>query len=409
MRIVKLSVLWLIVVGMTASTAGAADWPFWLGPDHDGKSADKGLLKSWPAGGPRLLWKAQGIGSGYSSATVADQTVYVTGDIDGKLIISAFDLEGKPLWTAEHGQAWGGDPSGCRSSCVIDGGKLYLISGQGLIGCHDAKTGKMLWTREMVKDFGGSVPGWGYAESVLIYKDMAVVTPGRKNCMVALDKTSGQPIWKSQGFSAEANYGSILPVTFEGVELFIVGTAAGIVAFDAKTGRMHWSNNFSAGNTANCPTPAYSDGYVVWANGYGKGGICLKLRKSGQQVLADVAYTTNDLDCHHGGYIIEDGYIYGNHADGWVCLELKTGRKMWFDRAGKIGKGSIAYADGMLYLYSENNGNLALASFSPKGLTVKGMVNVRGSGPSWSHPVIAGGRLYVRYDSNLYCFDVKAP
>ena len=189
-----------------------------------------------------------------------------------------------------------------------------------------------------------------------------------------------------------------------GIPQIITGTNQGVVAGRAGSGEVLWKNGFAAGNTANCPTPAYSDGYVFWANGYGKGGICMKLDDNGG---ASEAYTTRDMDCHHGGYILHDGYVYGNDGGVWKCLDLKTGEQKWAERA--VGKGSVVWADGMLYLFSEENGQAALATCSPKGLEIKGQVKVDGEGPSWAHPVVIGGRLYLRYDKNLYCFDVKSP
>jgi outer membrane protein assembly factor BamB len=398
--------LTLLAALATAATPRAVPdpgWPDWLGPHRDGKSADTGLLGEWPAAGPKLLWKAEGIGVGFSSVAVVGGKVYITGDKEGKLRISAFDLSGQPLWTADHGQAKGG-PDGSRASPVIDQGNLYLLNGHGLVGCYDAATGSKKWTRE-AKEFGGSSGGWGYAESVLIYKNLALFKPGGKNCMVALDKTSGETVWKSSEFDAGAEYGSSIVVTFQGHPTIVSGSNRGIFAVDAADGKLLWSNFFSAGNTANCPTPAYADGHVFWANGYGRGGICLNLKVEDDQVKADVAWLTRDMDCHHGGYVIHEGYIYGNHDRGWACLDLKTGKRMWNERG--VGKGSLCFADGMLYLFSENDGQAALATCSPEGLRLTGKVKVKGAGPSWAHPVVAGGRLYLRYDTNLYCFDVK--
>jgi outer membrane protein assembly factor BamB len=387
---------------LTAATAEAS-WPGWLGKNRDGKSSDVGLLKEWPDDGPKLLWKADDIGVGFSSVAVAGSVVYISGDHDGKLWIFAFDRDGKQLWKTDFGRSRGG-PDGSRSSPVIDGGNLYLVSGNGLIGCFDAAGGEKKWSHD-AKEFGGSSGGWGYAESVLIYKNMAIFKPGGKNCIVALDKTSGETLWKSSGFQAGPEYGSSIAVTFESQPMIITGTNRGIFAVDADQGALLWSNDWSAGNTANCPTPAYADGYVFWSNGYGKGGICLKLKKEEGKVTADVAWTTHDLVCHHGGYIIHEGCIYGNHNDGWACLDLKTGEKKWNEKA--VGKGSLCFADGMLYLFSEHNGQAALATCSPEGLKLQGKVKVKGDGPSWAHPVVAGGRLYLRYDKHLYCFDVK--
>jgi outer membrane protein assembly factor BamB len=385
-----------------AETA-AGDWPDWQGPNRDGKSPDTGLLKQWPSQGPRLLWKAEGIGVGFSSVAVAAGRVYITGDKDGKLMIFALDLDGKPLWNAEHGNGRGG-PDGSRASAVVDGGNLYLLGGNGLVGCYDSADGRRRWSRE-ANEFGGSPGGWGYAESVLIYKDKVLFKPGGKNCLVALDKTSGQTVWQSTSFEAGPEYGSSIAVTFQGHPMIVTGTNQGIFAVDAETGGRLWSNDWSAHNTANCPTPAYSNGYVFWSNGYGKGGICLKLKLDGDKVAADVAWTTHDLVCHHGGYLIHDGYIYGNHEGGWTCLELATGKRVWQERG--VGKGSLCFADGMLYLFGENGGQAALATCSPAGLQLAGKVKVKGSGPSWAHPVVVGGRLYLRYDTTLYCFDVR--
>jgi outer membrane protein assembly factor BamB len=185
--------------------------------------------------------------------------------------------------------------------------------------------------------------------------------------------------------------------------MIVAGTHDGIFGVNAHSGALLWSNKFAAGNTANCNTPAYSDDHVFWANGYGKGGVCLKLEAGGK---ASEAWTTHDMDCHHGGYIIDKGYIYGNNGSGWTCLDLRTGEKKWSENG--VGKGSLCWADGMLYLFSESHGAAALATCSPDGLKIEGRLNVDGEGPSWAHPVVIGGRLYLRYDTTLYCFDVRA-
>jgi outer membrane protein assembly factor BamB len=387
------------------TSAADADWPGWRGPNRDGKSLDRGLLKEWPTDGPKLLWKTEVIGVGFSSVAVSGGKVYISGDQDGKLMLFAFSRDGQLLWKVEHGKSRGG-PEGSRATPVIDNRNLYLLNGHGLIGCFDANTGDLKWSHT-AKEFGGSPGGWGYAESVLIYKNKAVFKPGGENCVVALDKTSGQTLWTSSGFEAGPEYSSCLLVTFEDVPMIVSGSNRGIFAVEAETGKILWSNDWSARNTANCPTPAYADGYVFWSNGYGKGGICLKLKKQGDKVTAEQAWTTKELTCHHGGYIIHQGHIYGNHEGGWACLELATGKRQWFERA--VGKGSLCFADAMLYLFSETGGLAGLATCSPEGLELKGRVKVAGKGPSWAHPVVSGGRLYLRYDTNLYCFDVKRP
>ena len=399
------AVICVLTATLLSSRAVAEDWPGWRGPHRDGKSPDNGLLKEWPAEGPELLWKIDGIGNGFSNVSVTGGMVYTTGDVGDKLVIFAFDLNGKPKWRINHGSAYTRSHSGSRSTPMIDDGNLYLVSGNGLVGCYEARTGEQKWTIRM-REFGGGVPGWGYAESVLIYDNLAVVTPGGENCIVALEKATGRTVWTSQGFKAGAQYSSCYAFTYQGVPMIVNGTREGIVCVDPKNGRVLWSNPFSARNTANGPTPIFSDGYVFWANGYRKGGICFKLTITGDQVSAEEAWRTKDMDCHHGGYIVHDGYIYGNHGGSWVCLDLKTGEKKWQERG--VRKGSVCFADGMLYLFGERGGEAGLATCSPQGMQMRGTFNVQGSGPSWAHPVVIGGRLYLRYDSNLYCYDVRA-
>ena len=402
---VVLAFLLVVLASSTIAAGDEAEWPCWRGPNRDGKSPDTNLLKRWPQGGPELLWQVNGLGGGFSIVAVTGGTVYTTGDVGDELVLFAFDMNGKSKWKVPVDRAWTRSHPGSRSTPTIDSGRLYLLSGNGVLVCMDAKNGKLNWSKNM-KDFGGKSGGWGYAESVLIYKDLAIVKPGSENCIVALNKTSGEPVWKSTGFKAGPEYSSCYPFDYGNTSIITTGTRSGIVGVSAKTGEMLWLNNWSAGNTANCPDPQYADGYVFWANGYGKGGVCLKLTTVDGKVAADEAWTTKDMVCHHGGYIIHEGYIYGNNGGGWSCLDLKSGEEKWNERA--VGKGSLCFADGMLYLFGERDGKAALATCSPEGMEVRGNVTVKGSGPSWAHPVVIGGRLYLRYADNLYCFNVKA-
>jgi outer membrane protein assembly factor BamB len=382
-----------------AVAAAGPEWPCFRGPNHDGKSPDTGLLKQWPEAGPKLLWKIDTIGKGFSSVSVAGGTIYTSGEDGDKLTLYALDMDGKQKWKASAGGVCNNHP-GSRASPTVDGANVYLLSGDGLLGCYDAKTGSRKWSRQ-ASSMGGRPGGWGYAESPLIHGNVVIFKPGGSGCIVALNKTTGEKVWASKGFSAGPEYGCCLPVMFGNALQIVTGTRAGLVSVNGATGELLWENSFSANNTANCPTPAFADGHVFWANGYGKGGVCVKLNGT----KADEVWTTTDMVCHHGGYIIEGGLIYGNNGNGWACLDLKTGAKKW--SAQGVGKGSLCWADGMLYLFSERNGQAALATCSPDGLDIKGRVQVAGSGPSWAHPVVIGGRLYLRYDTNLYCYNVR--
>ena len=428
MRTVRIAVsvmVMCLLVGQVCAAAKPGEWPWWRGPNRDGKSPDTGLLKQWPQGGPKKLWQADDIGKGFSTVSVSNGLIYTTGDAGGKvsegggggrrrrrpsvtggrLMLFAFDMKGELQWKQDIDAAWTGSRPGCRATPTIDGDRLYLLSGNGVITCRDAKTGREKWTKN-TGNFGGRSGTWGYAESILILGKLAIVKPGGSKCIVALDKTTGATVWTSSGFSAGPEYSSCLPFTYQGKLCITTGTRSGIVCVDAKDGTKLWSNSWCSGNTANCPDPAYADGHVFWANGYGKGGICMKLKVADGKVAADEAWTTRDMVCHHGGYIILDGYIYGNNSNGWACLNLKTGEKKWYERG--VGKGSACWADGMMYLFSESDGKAGLAKCTPDGFEMKGTFSVKGSGPSWAHPVVIGGRLYLRYDTHLYCFDVKA-
>lgn len=395
----------MICITVTTSIGKANEWPWWRGPNRDGKSPDTGLLKEWPDGGPKLLWQVDGLGQGFATVSVSGGSIYTTGDVDDKLSLFAFDMNGKQKWKVQIDKAWTKNHPGSRSTPSVDNDRLYILSGNGILACLDTKTGRLKWSKDL-QSFGGKPGGWGYAESVLIYDNFAIAKPGGDNCVMAFDKLTGDVIWQSKTFNAGPEYSSCVPFTHNQIPLIATGTRKGIVCLSAKTGEVLWNNDWSANNTANCPDPVYADGHIFWANGYKKGGICLRLGNSGNQISAKEAWTTNDMVCHHGGYIVHEGYIYGNNGSGWSCLELKTGKLKWNEKA--VGKGSLCFADGMLYLYGEKGGKAALATCSPDGMEIKGTVTVQGSGTSWAHPVVIGGRLYLRYADNLYCFDVKA-
>jgi outer membrane protein assembly factor BamB len=381
-------------------TAAVIDWPCFRGANHDGKSTDTGLLKEWPAGGPKKLWQFSGLGTGFSTVSVSGGTLYTSGDVEGQLMLFALDMDGKLKWKITHDRAWEKSYPGSRSTPTVNNERVYLVSGHGLIGCYDAKSGAKVWTRTM-QELGGSTPNWGYAESVLIDGSSAIVTPGGAGCITALDKVTGKTLWQSKGFEGGAHYSSCIAFTFEGKRFVAVGTAEGLFCVDAATGEKSFFNPYSARNTANIPSPAFADGYVFWSTGTGKGGICLKLGPNG----AEEAWKTSELSSHHGGFIIHEGFIYGNHKNGVACLDLKTGQQKWFDKTP--GKGSLTFADGMLYLFAENDGAVTLAPASPNGMKCSGQFSVAGEGPSWAYPVVTGGCLYLRYGTTLYCFDVK--
>ncbi len=393
---------------LTAAFASrAADWPTFLGPNRDGLSPDTGLLKQWPADGPSLLWKNEGVGPGWSSVAVVDGCVYTTGNESGnQMLVCLDDKTGKVRWRAVQGPASSHNKyPGARATPTVDEGRIYLTGGDGRLTCQNAKDGKIIWSKDLRGDFGGKVGAWQYAESVTVLGKLAIVTPGGEHPVVALDKFTGTQVWASDK-PATAGYASLLPVTLNGSTVLINGTQSGLLAIDAKTGKEIYRNAFAANNVANAPTPAYSDGHLFWAVGYRKGGICLKVANSGGSWNFSDAWTTGDFACHPGNYVVVNGRAYGKGKGGLVCADLKTGETLWTERGGA---GQVTWADGLLYSFADQGGRLTLIDPSaPEGGRVKGSIQVAGSGNSWSHPVVVNGRLYVRYDTNVYCFDVKA-
>ncbi|NCO33130.1 MAG: hypothetical protein AUJ92_11135 [Armatimonadetes bacterium CG2_30_59_28] len=382
----------------------SGEWTQWRGPNRDGKSPDVGLLKTWPQGGPPQGWRATGIGVGYSSVAVSNGTVYISGDIGDSLMLTALDTMGKKKWQVRHGPSWNTNPAGSRGSPVVDSGRVYLLSAQGLLNCYDAPTGAGVWQVDLKRDFGGVQEQWGYSESPLIYGNLLIVTPGGRNCIVALNKATGQPVWGSTGLADTAHHASAIAVEFQGLPMIVQMLKGGMVAADARNGRFLWRCARAVGGAA-CASPVYSNGYCFGATGYNNGGACVRLQAVGGTVQAQPLWETKDMICHHGGYVIHDGYIYGNHLEGWSCLELGTGRVMWNARG--VGKGSLCFADGMLYTFSERGGQVGLVQATPQGFQQTGQFAVSGQGQSWAYPVVIGGRLYLRYGDNLYCYDVR--
>ncbi|MBI3920050.1 MAG: PQQ-like beta-propeller repeat protein [Armatimonadetes bacterium] len=390
----------------TPLPAESGEWTQWRGPNRDGRSSDKGLLKAWPAGGPLLLWKATGIGTGYSTVAVSKGLIYASGDVGENLVLTAMDAKGIVKWKVNHDLCWLKDPPGARGSPVVNSGKVYLLSTHGQLKCYDASDGTVKWAVHLARELEGNQQGWGYAESPLIYKDVVIVTPGGRNCIVALNKDTGKLVWASSGLSDAAHHSSCIAADVQGHPIIVQMVAGGMVGVDATNGRFLWRSARAVGGAA-CASPIYADGYCFGATGYGNGGVCVRLSVENDTVRAQPVWETKQMICHHGGYLVHEGYLYGNHNEGWSCLELATGKVVWQDRG--VGKGSLCFADGMLYTFAEQGGVVGLVTAKPDGFEQTGRSQVGGRGPSWAYPVVIGGRLYLRYADNLYCFDVRGP
>jgi outer membrane protein assembly factor BamB len=389
---------------------GAADWPQWRGPNRDGLSSETGLLKQWPEGGPKLLWTAKGIGTGFATVSVADGLIYTAGNVGSDTLITAIDLDGKTKWQAKNGKACTADSPGSRGTPTLNDGKLYHENADGDVICLDAKSGEKVWALNVLKEFNGRNIQWALAESLLIDGDNLIACPGGPEAaVVALDKKTGKTVWVCKG-ARDDKPGYASPIVFEhkGLRQIVTMTSLAAIGVNAKTGDLLWRHPHKTDYDANIPTPILHEGCVFIDSGYGSGGALLKLNVEGEKCSVERVWSTKALDNHHGGVILVNGYLYGsNHGGKWVCLDFKTGEQKY--AAGGVGKGSLTYADGMLYTYSEG-GTAGLVKATPEGHEVISKFNVPkgGKGPHWPHPVVCGGRLYLRHADALHAYDVKA-
>ena len=392
-----------------ASPAPAADWPTWRGPKRDGISTETGLLKQWPAGGPPLAWKTRGCGAGFASVSVADGRVITLGDGPDGARVVAFSTEGQPLWESEVIGRPGGDFKGGKSTPALDDGLVYVLGQFGDLVCLDAKSGKVRWKKNLTTDFGGRMQQWNFTESPLVDGNKLLVTPGGgQGTMVALDKKTGATLWQSKQWTDDTAYSSIVPSEFGGRRHYVQLTERSVAGIAADNGALLWRAP-RQGATAVVPTPIVAGDLVFVTSGYNIGCNLFKLQRVGNVIGSQQLLASREMVNHHGGVILVGQHIYGHSDNGnWTCLELRTGRVAW-KHAG-VGKGAVAYADGHLYCRSESGqGTVALIEATPQGYKEKSRFNQpdRSGQNSWAHPVIANGKLYLRDQDLLLCYDVK--
>ncbi len=400
---------------LSAPLAEAGDWPQWFGTDRTGRSAETGLLKSWPTGGPRFAWKAAGLGIGYTTVSVAGGRIFTAGDTsDGNLIIALKESDGTKLWSSHLGKAgapgWGGF-AGPRCTPTVDGERLFAVGQFGELVCFETATGKELWRKDLTTDFGGSRPEWGFSESPLLDGDHLVATPGGpQGAIVALNKTTGAPVWQSKEFTDAAQYASLVPATIGSVRQYVQLTTESVAGIAADDGRLLWRAP-RKGRVAVIPTPIVKDDLVYVTSGYEVGCHLFKVAKAGASFQATQVYANKVMANHHGGAILVGDHVYG-HSDkgGWTCQKFATGEAVWQENA-KLGKGSLTYADGHLYCREEKEGasEVVLLEATPVAYTETGRFKQpeQSGKHAWPHPVIANGKLYLRDQDLLFCYDVK--
>jgi outer membrane protein assembly factor BamB len=430
-----------VVVMVTALGSLAADWPQWRGPNRDGKSADTGLLKEWPKEGPALAWKIKGLGGGYSGPAIAAGRIFgMSNRGEDEVVWALSETDGKELWAMRIGPAfqqpgWPQGKEGPGCTPTVDGQRLYVEGMGGEIACLQVKDGKIVWQHNLTRDFGGTVPPWSYRESPLVDGDKVIYTPGGPDAtLVALDKLTGKTIWKSQvpdssggnsgspggrgGFGGRgrsgAAYASPIAIEVDGQRQYVQLAARTLVGGAASDGKFLWRYDRAAnGMGINCSTPLSHDDSVFAASAYGAGGGLVKLSKDANgRIKADEVYSVRKMQNHHGRMIVVDRCLYGanggNEGGSLVCLDFQTGNVLWDGRDSGVPKGSLALADGRLY-YRAEDGAMLLIEPDAKQYVERGRFEQpdRSKLPAWTHPVIANGKLYLRDQDVLLCYNIQ--
>jgi outer membrane protein assembly factor BamB len=393
-----------IAIVLAGVTIGANDWPQWQGPDRTRISKETGLLKEWPRSGPALVWTATGLGNGYGSMAVAGDRIYVQGARMRQSFLVVYNrADGKEVWSKSLGSTEGNDQGpGPRGTPTVDGDRVYVLSEAGDLWCLKTDGGEV-WHRNILRDFNGRQLRWLISESPLVDGPHVVVSPGG---LVKLDKMTGKTVWTAKDLSDPAGYSSITAADIGGVRTYMTFTADAGVGVRASDGKVMFRYPTAANRTANIATPTYFDNKVFFTSAYDTGAGLLDLTAQNGEVKAKEIYFTRNMKNHHGGVVLIDGYLYGYNDSILTCLEFATGKVMWRDRA--VGKGSVTYADGNLYLQGEQN-TVGLAQATPSGYVEKGRFSIPDKGlPSWAHPVISDGKLYVRNQDMLMVYDIKA-
>jgi outer membrane protein assembly factor BamB len=415
----RIALLFSLVPVLLALPVAAEDWPQWRGPKRDGISTETDFAKSWGSNGPPVLWMAKGLGSGFSSVSVVGGRIYTMGDEGDSSFVHALNAtaQGKKLWSTRVGKA--GSPGGfvgTRATPTVDGGQVYALGQYGDLVCLQAADGKEVWRKNLRSDLRGEMMSdWGYSESVLVDGENVICTPGGKDgTLAALDKRTGDVVWRSTEFIDRAAYSSVIAVEIGGVPQYIQLTDKSVAGIAAKDGKVLWRAE-RRGSVAVIPTPIYKDGHVFVTSGYKVGCNMFRVASDGGKFAVSQVYANKDLVNHHGGVVLIGDHLYGTSdmKDGkdekvWVCMEFKTGKVVW-TKSG-VGKGSVTAVDGKLICRSEGRrGSLALVEASPDGYKELGRFDQpeRGLKEAWPHPVVANGRLYIRDMDVLLCYDVR--
>lgn len=390
----------------SAGVASAANWPQWRGPGRDGLSPETGLADSWPDGGPPLLWKTEALGEGYSSFAIVGGKLYTQGQEGGRQHLIALDAaSGEELWKTPHGDTYGNNRgNGPRGAPTFSDGRLYALGGDGNLVCAEAETGRIAWQSNLLDEYGGGNINWGLSESPLIDGDLLVVNAGGRGAsVVALSKLDGSLVWKTA--DDEAGYSSAVVSQGGGVRQYVLLTGEAGIGVRASDGRLLWRYEKVSNSTANIATPIVRGDHVFLSSDYGTGCALLQLRSANGGVEAREIYFNRDMRNHYSSCVLLGDHLYGYSSRILTCMEFLTGEVAWQDRS--VGKGQLVHADGKLYLLSED-GVVGMAEANPAAYHELSRFEIgRGNYPTWTLPAISDGKLYLRDQELVYCYDIR--
>lgn len=387
------------------------------GVERTGHYNETGLLKQWTKTGPKLIYKIKGLGKGYSQPIFFEGKIFVSGIKEDTIdILSAYNLKGELLWETPYGRSWTKTFSDSRSTPTFENGKLYISSGTGQLNCIGANSGKIIWAVDVIKNYDGEIHKYGDAESPLVLENSVVfVTGGNENTMVAFNKNDGSIKWKTKSLGGAKSYASPVVITHNNREMILVQTTDNLISISPENGEIIWSYNLIQYHTnklgigGNTNPPLYFNNEIFVTSGYNHFAVMLSLSENGNSV--QLKWKNDTIDNHHGGVVLIDGNIYGANwqstsRGNWVSVNWETGIVNWETKW--INKGSIITADGLLYLYEERKGNVALVEPSPTSLKIISTFKVKdGVGPHWAHPAIYNGMLFIRHGDILMVYDIK--
>ena len=405
-----------MLVGILISVQAQAQDAQWRGANRDGKYKDTGLLKQWPEEGPELLLKKEDLGIGYSTPIIYEENIYISGRRDSVDVLTRLDMNGQIKWETIYGKAWDRSFPETRSTPTFEDGHAYIMGGLGTIVCMDTETGNIIWSVNTHEEYEGEFHRWGMAESLLLTENAVISSPvGEMTAVVALDKNNGSLLWSTEPQGGVRSYVSPMLIEHNGVRMILITTSKDIMGVNPENGEVFWSFDlakdygYREGLRNNTNTPLFHKGEVFTTSGYDADGVMLNLSDDGKS--AEVKWHNGALDVHHGGLVLLDGYMYGanwvNNGNGnWVCQEWDTGKVMWEETWHN--KGSIIYADGLLYIFEEKQGHVGLVEPSPDGFNlISSFLPDGGSGPWWAHMSIYDKKLFIRHGSVLFVYDIE--